>query len=235
MQQMSILIKRRASFANDARAQLVSYSAFAFSMLIMLFGILMHTSVSAQTQAQSPDIDPNIERRDIKEFDIDSENVEIGAFVGFISIEDFESSSVFGGRIGYHINENLFLEGSYAVATAGETSFETLSGGAPFLTDDQRDYSYYDVSVAYNFNGEVFASDSLVFNTDFYITVGAGSTEFAGDERFTLVAGAGYRLLLTDFFALRFDVRDHIFSSDVIGEEKNVHNLTYTLSTSFFF
>lgn len=180
-------------------------------------------------------IDPNIERRDISESDIDTEDIEIGIFGGFISIEDFESSEVVGVSLAYHINENLFLEARYAQATAGQTSFEKLSGGAPFLTDDERDYTYYNLSLGYNINGETFFTDNLVFNSDFYFTLGAGSTNFGGDERFTVSAGAGYRLLLTDFWALKVDVRDHVFTSDIIGVEKDVHNLAITLGTTFFF
>ncbi|MFT5276721.1 MAG: outer membrane beta-barrel protein, partial [Granulosicoccus sp.] len=58
---------------------------------------------------------------------------------------------------------------------------------------------------------------------------------FGGDERFTISVGAGYRLLFTDFWALKVDVRDHVFTSDIIGVEKDVHNLALTLSTTFFF
>lgn len=217
------------------------------ALLILIATCLLNVSLSTPVNAQSrglaleqsqndaPDIDPNVERRDIKEFDIDSENIEVTAFVGVISIEDFESNVVYGARVAYHINENLFIEGTYGMATAGETSFEVLSGGAPFLTDDEREYSYYDASVGYNFNGELFVTDSLVFNTDLYLTLGAGSTEFGGDDRFTLSVGAGYRVLFTDYFAVRLDVRDNMFKTDIIGEEKNVQNLSYTISTSFFF
>jgi outer membrane beta-barrel protein len=185
---------------------------------------------------QSPAlIDPNIERREIDESDIDTEDVEIGIFSGFISIEDFESSGVVGVSLAYHINENLFLEARYAQATAGQTSFEKLSGGAPFLTEEERDYTYYNLSLGYNINGETFFTDNVVFNSDVYFTLGAGSTEFGGDERFTISAGAGYRLLFTDFWALKVDVRDHVFTSDIIGVEKDVHNFAITLSTTFFF
>lgn len=183
----------------------------------------------------TPNIDPNIQRREIDEFDIDSENFEVGLFAGIISIEDFSSSATAGLRLGYHINENMFVEIAYAQATAGDTSFEVLSGGLPFLSEDQRDYKYYDISAAYSINGEVFITNNFVLNTDFFIIAGAGATDFAGDERFTLNAGAGYRLLVTDYLSVRFDVRDYIFNSDIIGEEKSVHNLTLTLSTSFYF
>lgn len=190
---------------------------------------------SSDSQINSPDIDPNIERREISEFDIDSENIEIGIYAGILSIQDFGSDTTVGLRLSYHINENMFIELNYAQAIAGETSFEILSGGLPFLTEEQRDYTYYDISAAYNFNGEVFFTDNWVFNTDFFLIVGAGATEFGGDERFTVNAGAGYRILVTDYLSVRFDVRDYVFNSDIIGPEKSVHNLTFTLSTSFFF
>ena len=205
--------------------------AFAQSSLVK------NSANAMQENTEQPPalIDPNIERRDISEADIDTEDIEIGIFGGFISIEDFESSEVVGVSLTYHINENLFLEARYAQATAGQTSFEKLSGGAPFLTDDERDYTYYNLSLGYNINGETFFTDNLVFNSDFYFTLGAGSTDFGGDERFTVSAGAGYRLLLTDFWALKVDVRDHVFTSDIIGVEKDVHNLAITLGTTFFF
>jgi outer membrane beta-barrel protein len=191
--------------------------------------------MQANTDQPPALIDPNIERREINESDIDTEDLEIGIFGGFIVIEDFESSAVVGVSLAYHINENLFLEARYAHATAGQTSFEKLSGGAPFLTEEERDYTYYNLSIGYNINGETFFTDNLVFNSDIYFTLGAGSTEFGGDERFTISAGAGYRLLFTDFWALKVDVRDHVFTSDIIGVEKDVHNIAITLSTTLFF
>ncbi|MGQ8366912.1 outer membrane beta-barrel domain-containing protein [Glaciecola sp. 1036] len=207
-----------------------------FSILFAsVFVLLSISGVTYAQQNELPEIDPGVERRSIDEFDIDSENVEIGIFAGVINIEDFGSDVLLGARLAYHINENFFVEASYGQATAGETSFEVLSGGAPFLTDDQRDYVYYDLSMGYNLNGEVFFSENWVFNSDFFFTLGAGNTEFADDERFTISAGAGYRLLVTDYLSVRFDVRDHVFNSDIIGEEKSVHNLTFTMSVSFFF
>ena len=202
---------------------LVGATASAFSVDVM-----------AQ-QTPPPVIEPELDRREIREADIDSENFEIGVFAGQISIEDFSSSSIVGVTLGYHITENIFAEASYAQADAGQTSFEILSGGAPFLTDEEREYTYYDLSVGYNFNGELFVSEGTVFNTDFYLMVGGGSTDFGGESQFTLTLGGGYRVLLTDYFAVRLDVKDHIFNSEIIGEEKDTHNIQYTLGATFFF
>lgn len=202
-------------------------------LLLMSFTASV-VSVGAVAQ-QGPIIEPNLERRDIREADIDSENVEIGVFAGQVSIEDFSSSSIVGVSLGYHITENIFAEATYAQADAGKTSFEILSGGAPFLTEDEREYRYYDLSVGYNFNGELFVTQNTVFNTDFFVTVGGGSTDFGGESQFTLSLGAGYRVLITDYFALRLDVRDRIFNSEIIGEEKDTHNIQYTLGATYFF
>ena len=210
-------------------------------IFLILSGIALWLSASVTAYAQDdqraipPIIEPTIERRQVTEADIDSENVEVTAFIGFVSIQDFGSDAIVGARLGYHITENIFMEASYGSATAGQTSFEELSGGAPFLTDEERDFIVYDLSLGYNFNNELFIAEGWVFNSDFYLIAGAGATEFGGDERFTVSVGAGYRVLLTDYLALRLDVRDHIFNSDLIGEEKSTHNLAYSLGLSVFF
>ncbi|MGJ8680603.1 outer membrane beta-barrel domain-containing protein [Paraglaciecola sp.] len=180
-------------------------------------------------------VEPKVERRDINEADIDTEDFEVGIFAGVISIEDFSNSSLLGARLTYHISEGFFTEASYAQATAGQTSFEILSGGAPFLTEEERDYSYYDLSLGYRFSGETFITQNWVFNSDFYIQAGAGSTTFGSDDRSTVSIGAGYRLLLTDWLVVRIDAKDHIFKSELIGPEKNTHNLAFSLGLSVFF
>ena len=206
------------------------------SLFLMLLASVASSHLMAQEDVQAGSlIEPKVERQDINEANIDNENFEFGLLMGVISIEDFSSSSLLGARAAYHINEDFFVEASYAQAQAGETSFEVLSGGAPFLTEDERDYRYYNVSFGYNLNGETFFTENWVFNSATYLTLGAGSTEFGGDERFTVSLGAGYRLLLTDYFALHLSMRDHLFNSELIGEQKTTHNIEYGLSATFFF
>ncbi|HYQ71470.1 MAG TPA: outer membrane beta-barrel domain-containing protein, partial [Gammaproteobacteria bacterium] len=43
-----------------------------------------------------PVITPDLERRTITEADIDSEDFEVGVFVGIMSVEDFGSNVVYG-------------------------------------------------------------------------------------------------------------------------------------------
>lgn len=187
------------------------------------------------TEAE-PVIKPNIERRKITEADIDAEDFEVGAYVGVLSIEDFGSNVVYGVRGDYHISEDFFAELNLGTSKAGDTSYETLSGGAQLLTDDQRDFTYYNISLGYNLlPGESFFAGSHAFNSALYLIAGVGNTEFADDSHFTVNVGAGYRLLVNDWIALHIDIKDYIFDSDLLGDDKTTHNLEATTGVSVFF
>lgn len=181
-------------------------------------------------------VEPEVARRDIKEPKIDSEDFELGAFIGVLSIEDFGSSAVYGARLAYHVTQGFFVEGSVGRSEAGLTSFEILSGGAPLLSDDERTLTYYNLNVGYNIlPGEAFIGQGLAYNSALYVSAGLGSTRFAGDDRFTVNFGAGYRFLVTDSITLHVDFRDHMFDIDLLGEEKTAHNLEGSLGLTVFF
>lgn len=191
----------------------------------------------AEADRERPVIDPDVERREVAAPEIDTEDFEVTGYVGFLSIEDFGSNAVYGARLAYHITEGLFAEATYGTSEAGKTSYELLSGGqTTLLTDDQRDFSYYDVSLGWNLlPGEVFFGGKRAFNSALYVVIGAGNTEFAGDDFFTVTYGAGFRVLLTDSIAAHFDVRDHMLDIDVTGEDKTTHNVEFNLGASWFF
>jgi outer membrane beta-barrel protein len=187
------------------------------------------------TAVTEPVIDPKIERRKIKVAKIDSENFELGVIGGVLSIEDFGSHSLVGARLAYHVTEGFFLEAAYGQSKGGLTSAESLFP-IRLLTDAQRRYSYYAVSAGWNaLPGEVFIGENRAYNTAFYLIAGVGNTSFADDQRFTINGGFGYRVLLTDWLATQFEVRDYVFDSTAIGEKKVVNNLEAHLGLSVFF
>jgi outer membrane beta-barrel protein len=193
-------------------------------------------TVPSDPQSDQPVIDPQVERREIRRPKIQAEDFEIGAFYGVISIEDFESSTLEGARLAYHISEDFFLEGTVAQSRAGQTSFEKLGGNLPILAGNDRDYTYYALSAGWNaLPGEVFVGKNRAYNTAFYLVAGIGSTTFASDERFTVSGGFGYRVLPSDRITVHFDVRDYVFDSDVLGDKKIVNNLEAHLGLSVFF
>ncbi len=209
-------------------------ASWAKRNLLACGAMLLMATASASLHADTEVIDPELDRRDINYRRIDNEIVEISPYIGVLAIEDFDTSFLWGARLGVYLNEYLFVEGSYGAAQGDSTSYEELIG-SPLFLDDERDYTFWDVTLGINlFPGEAWLF-GRAFSSNFYLVAGAGSTEFGDDDWTTITAGAGYRLFLTDWMALRIDVRDHIFNRDLFGEDDQTHNIELSSSLSFFF
>ena len=201
-----------------------------------LTGCARDRLVQADDSTQPPVLEPDVARREIEVPKIDTEDFEVGITAGQISVEDFGVNTVMGGRFAYHVTEGFFVELAAGTADTELTSFERLSGAAQLLTEDEREYSYYNVSLGYNiFPGEHFIGKNRAMNTETYVIGGVGKTTFAGDDRFTINFGMGMRVMPLDWLAVHGDIRDHVFDIDLLGQEKSSHNLEATLGVTFFF
>jgi outer membrane beta-barrel protein len=204
--------------------------------LVCLTGCGRQRVIESTDNGQPPVIEPQVDRRDIETAKIDTEDFEVGIFAGQLSVEDFGVNTVAGATFAYHITEGFFVELAAGRTDTGLTSFERLSGAAQLLTDDQREYTYYNLSLGYNIlPGETFIGRNRAINTALYVLGGVGKTNFAGDDRFTVDVGLGLRLMPVDWFAIHVDIRDQIFDIDLLGQEKTAHNLAAHLGVSFFF
>jgi outer membrane beta-barrel protein len=181
-------------------------------------------------------IEPQVARRTVKVPKIRSSNIELGAYYGALSIEDFGVHPVYGISAAYHITEDLFFQGEAGRSTAGRTSYEILSGNVSLLTEAERRFTYYDLSLGYNFlPGEAFIGRGHAMTSAFYVLGGIGGTDFAGDTKFTVNFGAGYRVVPTDWLAVHVTVEDRILQESIIGITKLTNNLEARIGTTVFF
>lgn len=189
-----------------------------------------------QVAANPQVIDPQVQRRTIKVPKIKAKDVELGLYFGALSVEDFGTNPVSGLRADFHVTEDFFFEANYGRSTAGKTSFETLNGTLQLLTPAERRFTYYNVSLGYNFlPGEVYLGRNLAMNSSLYLLGGIGSTKFAGDQHFTVNFGAGYRVLPTDWLAIHIDMQNLVFKSDLLGTSKLTSNLGASIGATVFF
>jgi outer membrane beta-barrel protein len=207
------------------------------TLLVGMASLLSHTLLAQEpvsTQGEQV-IVPELERRTIQEPKIDTEDFEVGVYAGALSVEDFGVNPVYGARLAYHVTEDIFTELTVGTTKTSKTSFELLNGSIQLLTDDERNFTYYDIGLGYNlFTGESFFG-KRAFNSDVYALGGIGNTHFAGDDHFTWSIGAGYRFLPNDWLAIDIRVKDHIFSSDILGVNKTTHNIEVVGGLSIFF
>ncbi len=208
---------------------------------LLLAVVLLCYGMLASAQQPTPDddsvmIEPSIERVEFDEAQIDTEDLEIQLMAGYLSIEDFGVNNLLQFNLNYHVNQAIFVQASLGQSEGSETSYEIISQGAPLLTPSERELSYYNITIGYNLlPGEAFLGDQLAYNTALYLSAGIGVTEFAGDDRYTINYGGGYRFLLNDVFGIYTDFRNHVFDMDTFGEKKATNNLAFTLGISWFF
>ena len=211
-------------------------SRFQRFILALLLAVNATTLQAAEAAGSVLDdvISPDIERREIDEDKIDSENIEVGFFAGVLSVEDFGSNDVYGARLAYAVSEDFFIESAIGFATLQKTTWEDLTPGE-LLTDDQRELMYYNLSLGWNvFPGETYLG-RYAFHSNLYLVAGAGNTEFADNEYFTYHFGGGFRFFATDWIAFHMDVRNHVMSHSIFGDEKDIQNLETTMGLTVFF
>ena len=178
---------------------------------------------------------PQVDRRDIKLPRFASNDISVGLFAGTYATANFGASAVSGVRLGYHITEDFFVEGVYAQTKVSDESFRQILPGGVF-TDPKQTLKYYNVSVGYNLlPGEVFIGRNLAKASAMYLIGGVGSTNFAGERHQTFNVGLGMRLFLKDWAALQVDMRDHIFSLDLLGKRQSTQNLELTGGVAVYF
>jgi len=189
-----------------------------------------------EPQAEPSIVEPQVTRREVTTPKIKSKDIEVGAYFGALSIQDFGVNPVYGVRAAFHVTEDFFLEAYVGRSKAGQSSLETVFPNITVLSNSGRQFTYYDLDVGYNvLPGEVFLGRGRAFNSALYVTVGIGDVNFANQDQFALNFGVGYRVLITDWLAMHVDVRDHVFESSLFGVDKNVDNVEATLSLTTYF
>ena len=202
--------------------------------------VLAAASFAALAQSTPPGnndqvVIPQVDRRDIEKPKFPSNDFEMGLFTGTYSTQNFGSSWVYGARIGYHITEDFFVEGVYGQTKVSDELFRQILPGGILVAGTEK-LSYYNMSIGYNlFPGEIFIGGRRARPSQFYIVAGMGSTKFADQRKPTFNAGFGYRVYLADWAALQLDLRDHIFSLDLLGKRESTQNVELTGGLTFYF
>jgi outer membrane beta-barrel protein len=205
-----------------------------------LMAALGAASVAALAQSTPPAntdqvVVPQVDRRDIEKPKFPSNDFEVGLFTGTYATQNFGSSWVYGARIGYHITEDFFVEGVYGQTKVSDELFRQILPGGIF-PQDRAKLSYYNFSAGYNlFPGEIFIGGRRARPSQFYVVAGVGSTKFDAQRKPTFNAGFGYRVYLADWVALQLDLRDHVFSLDLLGKRQNTQNVELTGGLTFYF
>jgi outer membrane beta-barrel protein len=215
------------------------------ALLLSAFGIWPMLAIAAdQAPAEEPAkpaaadeqvIQPQVDRREIKVLHIPSNDFELGIFTGAYNTEYFGSDLVAGVRLGYHITEDFFAEAVYGDTHATDEVFRQILPSGIFKNPKET-LQYYELDGGINvLPGEVYFWRHTARPSAIYLIAGLGSTKFLDQRHFTANAGFGARAWLANWVSLQVDMRDHIFSLDVLGERRTTQNLEFSGGITFFF
>jgi len=216
---------RFARFARTARTALLAGLACLPAL----------AAAQDRAPADEPPVVPQVERRDVPLPKFPSRDFEAGSFDGTYTTENFGAAPVAGLRLAYHLTEDFFVEAALGGSRVSDEAFRQVLPGGVF-PEEEESLSYYNLSAGYNLlPGEVFLGSRQARASAFYLVGGVGSTRFHDQRLQTLNLGFGLKLLLGDRAALRLDVRDHIFSLDLLGQRQTTQNLEVTAGVGLHF
>jgi outer membrane beta-barrel protein len=179
---------------------------------------------------------PQVERRDVKLPKFPSKDFEVGAFAGVYSTENFGASGIAGLRVGYHITEDFFVQANLAQTKVSDAAFRQLLPGGGIFPEEEQKLTYYNLSAGWNIlPGEGFIGANRAKATAVYLLAGIGSTKLVERRRQTMNFGLGMRMLLADRAGIHLELRDHVFSTDLLGPRQTTHNIELTGGFAWYF
>jgi outer membrane beta-barrel protein len=207
-----------------------------FLLSILISGSVFAQQAAPQRPANEQVVVPQVERRDLKLPRYPSKDIEVGVFGGMYSTENFGASGVYGLRLGYHITEDFFVQANLAQTKVSDENFRRLLPGGGVLPQPEEKLTYYNLSAGWNvLPGEVFLGSRNAKATSLYLLGGIGSTKLAERRRSTFNFGLGMRMLWADRAAFHVELRDHVFSIDLLGPTQSTHNLELTGGFAWYF
>ena len=204
------------------------------SLLVAALSLCAAVAARAAESVPEPVIPAQVDRRDVHIPKIKANDVEIGAFAGILSVQNFGAKPSAGLRLGYHVTEDFFLEGTYGRSTVSDQSYRRL--GIPIFSKEDIPLSYYYLSVGCNlFPGEIFLGKDRAMTSAVYLIGGVGNVNFNNENHTAYNFGIGIRVLPVDWFSMRFEMRDQLFTSDLLGKNELKHNFEMTLGAAAYF
>lgn len=165
---------------------------------------------------------------------------ELSPMGGWYAGDLSDGAPMYGGAYTFHFSEELGLEASYFRTERSFEFIDSIAQSNPSLVDFIREeeapvnlfMGHLVWSLAY---GKVRWMGGGISRFDFYVSLGAGATDTPGSVGVTGSGGFGLKFFLTEWLALRLDVRDMVRAQRApLGEDKVVNDIAALGGLSLF-
>jgi len=166
---------------------------------------------------------------------------ELSAMGGWYAGDLSDGAPMYGGAYTFHFTEDLGLEAGYMRSRERFALLNAIidrqQGLVGLVRAEDNPVQFFTGNVVWSLAyGKVRWMGGAIGRYDFYLSLGGGATVEPGDIGLTGSGGFGMKFYLTQWLALRLDVRDLVHEQKrvALGVEKIVNDITATGGLSVF-
>jgi outer membrane beta-barrel protein len=163
---------------------------------------------------------------------------ELSAMGGWYGGDLYSGNWLAGGAYTFHFSEDLGLEGSVQFTQFHSDvtdSYERRYPQIQVINNPNEPGRLYFGHLVWSFAyGKLRWLGDGTSRFDFNLAFGGGVTDDSTSRGVTASAGLGTKFYFGKWFALRFDVRDHVLREVLVGDEHLVNNVLVTMGASVF-
>jgi outer membrane beta-barrel protein len=166
---------------------------------------------------------------------------EVSAMGGWFAGDLSDGAPAYGGAYTFHFTEDLGLEASYLRTREHFALLDAIiarqQGLVNLVKAEDNPVQFFMGHLVWSLAyGKVRWMGGGISRYDFYLSLGGGATVEPGDIGLTGSGGFGMKFYLTEWLALRWDVRDAVHQQKRVslGVEEVVNDITATGGLSVF-
>lgn len=153
---------------------------------------------------------------------------------GYYLSDLFDGTWTAGAAYTYHMTEDLGVEASGAYTRLASSGGPELERTFAVLAGKPRSQWYFDADLVWVPAHAKMRLGGSITHFDLFLAAGGGLVDSALSEDLAGNGGFGFKFFLGHAWAIRFDVRDHVFRQQLLSEVLWVNDLTTTVGVSLF-
>jgi len=141
---------------------------------------------------------------------------------------------IFGFTYGYHMTEDFAVEASAALTRLTSHGGPELERTFAVLEGKPRRQLMFDAALVYSLAHAKMRFGGSITHFDFFLLAGGGVVDSAVSSGIACTGGFGLKFFLGKAYAVRLDLRDHIFRQQLLAETFVVNDISATLGFSLY-
>ncbi|HVV52682.1 MAG TPA: outer membrane beta-barrel domain-containing protein [Polyangia bacterium] len=159
---------------------------------------------------------------------------ELTARGGYYVSDLFDGTWTAGGAYTYHMTEDFGVEASAAYTRLTSSGGPELERTFAVLQGKPRSQWYFDADLVWVPAHAKMRLGGSITHFDLFLAAGGGLVDSALSEDLAGNGGFGLKFFLGHAWAIRIDVRDHVFRQQLLSQVMLVNDLTTTVGLSLY-